>query len=336
MILTYKIKHKKDFSHELQLARKVAKFALKTGSRSSKDVKHIGLKSIIANQILRKYSKDKRLKRIRRVVLTIPNQGIRVDEENKQINIPCLKLDLKYQFPTDFKKINQIEINKEFVFVSVTVDEPSTRKVDGYIGVDRNTTGHIAVAGNPSTGKVLKLGKKAEHVHKKYKNIRRSLQKKGKYSMVKKIKNRERRILRDLNHKISRKLVDTADKNKSGIKLEDIKQIRKNVKSRRGFRYSLNSWSYYQLEQMIKYKAKLLGIPVSYVESAYTSQNCSRCGHLGNRNGKQFKCPYCGHVDHADSNASFNIALRHVKDGQLNVDRDAFKGSTDRPQEAML
>lgn len=335
MILTYKIRHNRDFSRELLLAKKVADFALRTKSRSSKDVKHIGLKSMIANQILRKYSKDKRLKRIRKVVLAIPNQGIYVDKDNKQINIPCLKLDLPYQFPNDFKKINQIEINKEYAFVSVTVDEPSTRKVDGYIGIDRNTTGHIAVVGNPSTGKVLKLGKQAEHVHKKYKNIRRSLQKKGKYKMVKKVKHRESNIVRNLNHKISRKIVNTADNDNVGIKLEAIEQIRNNVKSRKGFRYSLNSWSYYQLEQMIKYKAKLLGIPVSYVEPAYTSQNCSRCGHLGNRKGKQFKCPSCGHVDHADSNASFNIALRQVKDGRLDVDRDTFKGSTDIPHEAM-
>jgi len=336
MILTYKVRHNRDFSHELQLAHKVAEFALRTRSRSSKDVKHIGLKSMIANQILRKYSKDKKLKCVRRVVLAVPNQGIHVDKENQQINIPCLKLDLNYQFRNDFKKINQIEVNKDYAFISVTIDEPLTRKVDGYIGVDRNTTGHIAVVGNPLTGKVLKLGKSAEYIHKKYKNIRRGLQKKGKYGLVKKIKHRESDIVRDLNHKISRKIVDTADKNNTGIKLEDIKQIRKHVKSRRGFRYSLNSWSYYQLEQMISYKAKLLGIPVEYIEPAYTSQNCSRCGHLGNRDKKKFKCSSCGHVDHADSNASFNIAKRQVKNGRLNVDRDAFKGSTDTPQTAMM
>jgi len=336
MILTYKVRHNRDFSHELQLAHKVAEFALKTGSRSSKDAKHIGLKSMIANQILRKYSKDKRLKHVRRVVLAIPNQGMHVDKQNKKINIPSLKLDLDYQFRNDFEKINQIEISKDYAFISVTVDEPLIRKIDGYIGVDRNTTGHIAVVGNPTTGKVLKLGKSAEHIHKKYKNIRKNLQKKGKYGLVKKIKHRESDIVRDLNHKISRKIVDTADKNNTGIKLEDIKQIRKHVKSRRGFRYSLNSWSYYQLEQMISYKAKLLGIPVEYIEPAYTSQNCSRCGHLGNRDKKKFKCSSCGHVDHADSNASFNIAKRQVKNGRLNVDRDAFKGSTDTPQTAMM
>ncbi len=70
-----------------------------------------------------------------------------------------------------------------------------------------------------------------------------------------------------------------------------------------------------------------------------TSKECSRYGLIGNRSGNGFKCPSCGHVDHADANASFNIALRpiYVKDiDQLHADRDVCKGNIDIPKEATL
>lgn len=336
MILTYKIQHGRDFSLELEKARKIAEYAIEHRSFSSKDVKQLGLKSIISNQILRKYSRNKQAKKVSHVKLTVPAQGIKFSYEKREIAIPALKLTLNYQFRNDFEKINQLELDKKFAYISVSVPEGALIEPKAYLGVDRNTTGHIAVVGNPTTGKVLKLGKQAEHVHKKYKNMRRNLQKKDKYRKVKKIKNRERRIVKDINHKVSKKIVQTAKQNEMGIKLEYLQGIR-NAKSGRDFRYSLNSWSFYQLEQMIEYKARLLGIPVVYVDPYHTSKDCSRCGQIGNRFGKIFKCQYCGHVDHADANASFNIALRPAfEEGidRLHTDRDVCKGNTDIPKEA--
>ena len=336
MILTYKVKHGKDFLDELRKAKQVADFAVINHSSSSKDVKHIGLKAVIANQILRKYGRNKNIKRVKSVKLIVPNQGIKVDKENRTIHIPSLKFSFEYQFSDSFDKVNQIEIGSEYVYVSVSIPEKEPLQINKYIGVDLNTTGHIAVAANPETGKILKLGKEAEHIHNKYKAIRKDLQKQGKYKKVKTIKNRESRIVRDLNHKISKKIVETAIEANTGIKLELLKGIRNNKKHSKSFNYSLNSWSFYQLQKFIEYKAKLQGIPVVYIEPAYTSKSCSICGHIGERNDKQFKCSYCGHVDHADVNAAFNIALRQIGIDRFSIESDILKGNTDIPKEATV
>jgi len=337
MILTYKIRHNADFSREISLARKVAEFAIRERKYSSKDVKHIGLKSMISNQILRKYARNKTIKKVSSVNLTIPNQGIKV--VGNEIQIPCLKLNLPIFFSQEFEKINQIEIGKEFAFISVSIKEPNTYNPETIIGVDRNTNKHVLVASNINTGKVLKLGKECQHIHSKYKHIRKNLQARQKFSLLKKIKNRESRIVRNINHQISKKLVIEAKNNKAVLVLEKLKNIRKTAKTRKRQRYSLNSWSFYQLGDMIEYKSKKYGVPVVYVEPQYTSQRCSRCGHIDTNNRKQkiFCCTNCATVENADANAGFNIASLHQQGiSQFNIERDVLKGNTDIPKEAML
>jgi len=335
MILTYKVKHGRDFTTELGKARKIAKFAIVNRDKlSTKSVKHIGLKAAISNQILRKYGRNKKAESITSVNLVVPNYHIR--NTGTHITIPCLKLELDLPVK-NFTKVNQVELNKEYAFISVTVPEQELVEPKSYLGVDLNATGHIAVMANPETGKVEKMGKQARYIHDKYKHIRKTLQKQGKLGLLKKIKHRESNKVRDLNHKISKHIVEVAKEKGMGIKLEAIKGIHNTRKKSRSFNHTLHSWSFYQLGQFIEYKAKLNGVAVAYIEPAYTSQNCSICGYLGKRNGKEFECSHCGHVDHADSNASFNIAERQIQNiGLLNIDRDMFKGYTDTPKEALV
>ena len=312
MILTFKLKHNRDFGEELKRAFDVAGFAVNNPHcRSSRVVKEVGLPSAISNQILMKYGHQKNIKRVHNVNLIVPGQGVKFFEETNSIWIPCLKLHLENTIPTSFTKINQIELDKEFAYVSCTVPEaPEMIPYESIIGVDRNTTGHVTVSANLTTGRVRKMGKKAQHIHTKYRKLRTSMQNDSQYRKIKRVKNRENRIVKDLNHKISRHLVDMAQAQHAALVFEDLSGIRNTKKQHRSFKPSLHSWSFYQLQQFVEYKAKLLGVPVIYVDPAYTSQDCSRCGARGQRYKKAFKCPACGHADHADVNAAFNIALR--------------------------
>ena len=90
---------------------------------------------------------------------------------------------------------------------------------------------------------------------------------------------------------------------------------------------------------MIEYKSKKQGIPIFYIEPQYTSQRCSKCGHIEktNRNGNLFCCKKCGKVEDSGVNAGWNLAQAQSKGIlQFDIDRDISKGSTDTPKEAML
>jgi putative transposase len=338
-ILTFKLKHDKDFGAELKQAVIVAEYGVKNKIRLpyAKDIETVKgcLSATVAGQIMKKFGSQKKIKRIHSVNLVVPGVSIKIHEITNSIWIPCLKLHLKNSIPYKFSKINQAEIDNKYVYVSVSINDIPEMMPQQFIGVDRNTTGHIAVTANPDTGKIEKFGKSALHIHRKYSAIRKRLQHEGKLREASRIKDRESRIVKDLNHKISRKIVDMAKIQHAALVFEDLGGIRQTRKQNRSFKYALHSWSFYQLQTFVEYKAKLLGVPVLYVDPAYTSQDCSRCGARGQRNGKGFKCPICGHVDHADVNAAFNIALK-VKDMIDRTQKEMCTMGALIPHDAML
>jgi len=102
------------------------------------------------------------------------------------------------------------------------------------------------------------------------------------------------------------------------IKEEDLKEIvredlnwiskKKNIRKKQQNRFS--TWSKGTLLERLSIKLIENGIMETIVNPAYTSQICSKCNHLGTRNGKEFKCTNCNLNIDADFNASINIKKR--------------------------
>ena len=104
-----------------------------------------------------------------------------------------------------------------------------------------------------------------------------------------------------------------AERTGRGIALEDLTGIRDRVRFRKPQRVTLSSWAFHQLGTFIAYKAQRSGVPVVYVDPAYTSRTCADCGHTDKKNRVSqawFACRSCGVVAHADRNGSRNIAAR--------------------------
>ena len=133
MILTYKFPHKRNFKDELSKALQVATFAIQKENKSklsSKYVSDIGLKSMISNQILRKYGRNKTIKKVSHVNLIVPGQGCKIN--NYILTIPCLNLSMECRIPREYNKINQIVTKKILEsnnFKCTIID-------DGYAAID--------------------------------------------------------------------------------------------------------------------------------------------------------------------------------------------------------
>jgi IS605 OrfB family transposase len=181
----------------------------------------------------------------------------------------------------------------------------------GFLGVDLGIV-NIAATSDGERHCGRRINRKREQDRK----LRSRLQKKNTKSArrrAKKYTGREARRNRDINHKISKRIVAEAERTGRGIALEILTGIRERARLRKPQRTTLHSWPFAQLGSFIAYKAKRAGVPVIYVDPAYTSQECSQCHHTerGNRPAQaRFSCRVCGFVEHADHNASHNIRQR--------------------------
>ncbi|HDH45013.1 MAG TPA: transposase, partial [Thermococcus sp.] len=128
---------------------------------------------------------------------------------------------------------------------------------------------------------------------------------------IKKIGNKERRIVNDELHKIAKDIVDEAERYNAIIAIGDLNGVRNNNKGRKVNR-KVNSIPFYRLKEYIKYKALERGILVIELPEFNTSKQCSKCGSMNTERPSQglFICKDCGYQINADVNGAKNILKR--------------------------
>ncbi|WP_435217809.1 RNA-guided endonuclease InsQ/TnpB family protein [Streptomyces sp. bgisy034] len=201
---------------------------------------------------------------------------------------------------------------KWFLLATCEVPEPgpNTDPRD-FLGVD---VGVVNIA-TTSDGEIM-AGREINRARTRERALRTKLQKKNTPSAKRRLRKRRRKEARrakDINHKIAKHVVAEAERTGRGIALEDLTGIRERVRLRKPQRATHANWSFHQLGQFIEYKARRAGVPVVYVDPAYTSRTCAECGHIDRANRVSqawFACRSCGFVDHTDRNGSRNIRAR--------------------------
>jgi len=191
------------------------------------------------------------------------------------------------------------------------VDVPETpEKVNkDFLGIDMGVI-NLAV---DSQGEIYS-GKEVDNKRIKIDKLKSALQKKGTKSAKRHLKGlfgEESRFRKDINHCLSKKIVEKCQRHSLSLAIEDLAGIRQRATVRKAQRRQHSSWAFNQLRRFLGYKAKLAGVILKGVDPHYTTQRCSNCGYVFKHNRKNqsnFTCRSCGFSANADLNGAINIA----------------------------
>lgn len=228
-----------------------------------------------------------------------------VDRDNRNFSLLNNKLGTLRITKKSNKWMAQIAVT------TLTTEKTGTK----VLGVDLGLKVPAVASTDCDKARFFGNGRENKYMKRKFRAKRKELGQKKKLNAIKKLDNKEQRWMKDKDHKVSREIVDFAKENNiSVIRLEKLANIRQTARTSRKHNKNLHTWSFYRLASFIKYKAKLEGIKVEYVDPAYTSQTCPSCGERNKAKDRTYVCK-CGFKKHRDVVGAMNIRTAPVVDG---------------------
>lgn len=237
----------------------------------------------------------------------------------------------KYFDPTIYKFGTAKLVNKHgkyYLQIPVTydVEEFDASKVTNVVGIDRGINFVVATYDSKQKSGFVN-GRTIKQKRANYSKLRKELQMRRTPSSRRRIKaigQRENRWMQDVNHCISKALVDNNPKHTLFV-LEDLSGVRNATERvRTKDRYVSVSWSFYDLEQKLIYKAKQNQSTVIKVDPRCTSQCCPMCGHIERSNRDKrlhlFCCKNCGYKSNDDRIGAMNLhrmGINYLEDSQV-------------------
>jgi len=207
----------------------------------------------------------------------------------------------------------------------------------GLIGIYRNLD-NVTIATDKGNTKRFDLSE-ATKIKATYREVQSHLKRNDvriRKRIFSKYGRKQRNHVNQCLHLVSRQIISEAKANNQGIVMENLKGIRKLYRkgNRQGkeYRSRLNSWSFYELQRQIEYKAKWEGIPVFYVHPYGTSSHCAVCGSkILESTSREVYCPNCKTLVDRDENAALNIVKRGVRFAPVGLARnEAVRGNPER------
>ena len=249
------------------------------------------------------------------------------------------KINIRVRTSQPIRPYTSVEVNwtkRELVFVNEPLPVTDTH-TGAVVGIDMgvaNTfttsdgeTAHIPTESPETQQRYLELEKKLARQDRT--NVAKAGgDKSAKYSSnrraktvaeMARIKGHQARRREDWQHKQTTRLVREYDviaienlqvKNMTKSAKGTKEKPSKRVKQKSGLNRAILEQNWGRFREMLEYKTKLANKILVPVSPAYTSQQCSACGHTSAQNRESqavFECVECGHKMHADLNAATNI-----------------------------
>jgi len=158
-------------------------------------------------------------------------------------------------------------------------------------------------------------GKNVRGIRRHYAWLRKRLGERKALKTIRKVGHTEKRKVNAVLHKISKAIVEEAQRENAVIIIGNLCGIRRRARGKgKRFNRIVSNMPFYRLTTMIEYKALHKGILVVTTNEAYTSRTCHVCGCEGDRKTQGlFVCAHCGEYN-ADLNGAINIGRKFERD----------------------